>query len=128
MHEWSLACQIVREAEAEAERRRAVKVHALTVSVGKLTGVVPELLTRAYDMARVGTRLEEAALDVQVQPVKGLCHECGKECVLDGFGLVCPSCGALGLEVLAGDDILLTKMDLEVKEGNSSQAHGGEHV
>lgn len=128
MHEWSLACQLVREAEAEAGRRRAVKVHALTVSVGKLTGVVPELLTRAYDMARVGTLLEGAELEVEVQPVRGRCDKCGKECVLDGFGLVCPSCGELGLEVLAGGDILLTKMDLEVEEGDQSQAHGGEHV
>ncbi len=128
MHEWSLACQLVREAESEAERRRAVKVHALTVSVGKLTGVVPELLIRAYDMARVGTLLEGAELDVHVQPVRGLCGQCGQESVLDGFGLVCPSCGALGLEVLSGDDILLTKMDLEVEEGDPSQVHGGEHV
>lgn len=127
MHEWSLACQLVREAEAEAERRRAVKVHSLTVSVGHLTGVVPELLTRAYDMARTGTRLEGAELEVVVQPVKGRCGACGRESVVEGFALVCPGCGELGLEVLEGDDILLTKMDLEIGE-EEFRGHGGAHV
>ena len=127
MHEWSLACQLIREAEAEAERRHAVKVFGVTVSIGKLTGVVPDLLTRAYDMARVGTLLEDASLEVEIESVRGRCGECGRECLVEGFGLVCPECGALGLEVLSGDDILLTKMDLEVAS-EPFRGHGGVHV
>jgi hydrogenase nickel incorporation protein HypA/HybF len=127
MHEWSLACQLVREAEAEAERRNAVKVFGVTVSIGQLTGVVPELLTRAYDMARMGTLLEDAALEVEIASVKGRCSECGRESSIQGFGLMCPECGALGLEVLSGDDILLTKMDLEVSE-KPFRGRGGVHV
>ena len=115
MHEWSLACALVRTAEEEARRRGAARVHGISVTVGFLTGIVPELLNRAYEMARVGTALEGAPLEVTVEPVLAKCPSCAAESRFEGFALVCPACGEPGLEVLSGDDILLRGMDLETE-------------
>lgn len=127
MHEWSLACALVRSAEEEARRRGAIKVHAVTVSVGFLTGVVPELLRRSYDMAATGTLLEGVPLSIRMEPVKARCPACEREHTFETFALLCPACGASGLEVLAGSEILLRGLDLEVGRETEGEA-GGDHV
>jgi hydrogenase nickel incorporation protein HypA/HybF len=104
----------VKTAEEEARRRGAVKVHSVSVSTGFLTGVVPELLHRAYEMAREGTLLRDAELRLEVEPVRARCAACGRESVFESYALACPVCGAPGMEVLSGDDILLRGLDLEV--------------
>jgi hydrogenase nickel incorporation protein HypA/HybF len=123
MHEWSLACELVRQAETEARRRGALRVHSVKASVGVLTGILPELFQRAYEMARQGTCLEEAPLEIEVEAVRARCPECGREVTLHSPALVCPDCSGLGLEVLGGDGIFLTSLELEVAE-----AAGGNHV
>jgi hydrogenase nickel incorporation protein HypA/HybF len=127
VHEWSLACELVKQAEQEASSRGAARVLSVTARVGLLTGVVPELLSRSYEMARMGTLLEDAPLIVERQLVRARCPACGATSTLEGFGLVCPGCGTLGLEVLEGDEIVLTRMDLEVPDA-PRKAEGESHV
>jgi hydrogenase nickel incorporation protein HypA/HybF len=116
MHEWSLAVSLIEGASTEARGRGATKVHSLTVRAGVLTGVVPELLLRAYEMARTGTFLEGAELVLEVEPARASCPSCGAESEFEDFYLVCPSCGGIGLKPLSGDGLALTKMDIEVPE------------
>lgn len=64
MHEWSLCTALIKEAEAEARRRGAIRVTSIRVEAGALAAVVPELLERAYEVARAGTLLETAPLTI----------------------------------------------------------------
>ena len=114
MHEWSLATSLIKEAEAEARRRGAIKVHSLTVRVGTLTGVVPELLERAYDAAVVDSFLKGADLILEVEAALARCPACGKETEFEDFLLVCPACGSVGLKPLSGEGLVLTHMELEI--------------
>lgn len=127
MHEWAMACELVRQAETEARGRGALAVVAVTVRAGRLTGVVPELLSRAYEMARTGSLLAEAPLTVEVAPARARCPSCGAESEFDDFALVCPSCGAIGLTVVSGDKIVLTRLELEMAD-EAGAAEGGGHV
>ncbi len=122
-----MACELVRQAEAEARGRGATAVLAVTVRAGRLTGVVPELLERAYEMARTDSLLAGAPLTVEVVPARARCPSCGTEGEFDDFALVCPSCGAIGLTVLSGDEIVLTRLELEMAD-ETGAAEGGAHV
>lgn len=114
MHEWSLAASLINEAEAEARKRGAIKVHSVTVRVGILTGVVPELLERAFEAAAPGSLLGDARLVLEVEPALARCPSCGRESEFDDFLLVCPACGGIGLKPLKGDGLYLTHVDLEI--------------
>ena len=61
MHEYSLVEALISRVEAEARQRGALKVHGLSVRVGELAGVDPELFQTAYDTFRAGTLCAEAA-------------------------------------------------------------------
>lgn len=127
MHEWGLACSLVEEAGRVARARGASRVTAVTASVGSLAGVVPELLLRAYEIARSGSPLEGATLVVEVVRARAKCPRCGGESEFDDFALLCPSCGGVGLEVLSGTHIVLQSVEMEVESGQIP-SEGGSHV
>ena len=64
MHELSIAIDLVEVACAQAERLGAVRVQALHVRVGRLSGVVKEALTFSFDMAAQGSTVEGARLEI----------------------------------------------------------------
>ena len=55
MHEYSLVEALVTRVEEEARKRNALAVHKLSVRVGELSGVDPELFQTAYETFRAGT-------------------------------------------------------------------------
>jgi len=114
VHEWSLAVALVGEAEAQARSRGAVRVHEVTVTVGTLTGIVPDLLARAYEVARQGSLLDGVPLRIIVEECRAFCPACGEEKRVEDILPICPDCGGTGLDIVKGEGIALTQMDLEV--------------
>jgi hydrogenase nickel incorporation protein HypA/HybF len=115
MHEWGLACELVRQAEGEARARQARAVCAVTARVGLLSGVEPELLARAYEVARLGTLLESTPLSVETDPITASCRSCSHEGPLEGMSLICPGCGGQDLRILGGDGIHLARIVIETE-------------
>ncbi len=116
MHEWSLVEEIIVTATAEANKRGASRVLSIEISVGALTGVVPEMLLTAYEIARDKSILAHADMKIVIEQARALCPACAQESTIQGFELVCAHCGAIGLKVLSGDGLHLRKMELELKE------------
>ena len=57
MHELSIALSIVEMAAQEAQRQCASEVLAVHLRIGALSGVVPEALESAYELARENSPL-----------------------------------------------------------------------
>jgi hydrogenase nickel incorporation protein HypA/HybF len=111
MHEYSIVRALADRVEAEARARQAVAVHRLTVSVGSLSGVEPDLLATAFTLCREGL-LKDARLEVRRVEASWSCPSCGR--AIDSGGVLrCVACGdpaRLG----AGDEILLEQIEMEV--------------
>jgi len=58
MHELSIALSMIEMATEEAERREGVRVNALHLKLGPLSGVVKDALLFSYEIACNGTPLE----------------------------------------------------------------------
>ncbi len=80
---------------AEATARKALAVHRVSVRVGALAGVEPDLLATAFEMCREGTVCAAALLDVVRVPAEWVCASCGLA-VPEADELVCASCGGAG--------------------------------
>jgi len=111
MHEYSIVRALADRVEAEARSRQALAVHRLTVAIGSLSGVEPELLTSAFDLCREGL-LAEARLEVRRVEATWECPRCGRP-VDTGGPLSCPACGAPA-RLGGGDEILLERIEMEV--------------
>jgi hydrogenase nickel incorporation protein HypA/HybF len=112
MHEYSIVQALIERVEAEARTRRATAVHRLSIRIGELSGVEPELLTTAYDTFRERTMCEHAELDLEIVAARWACPSCGRP-IRRGDVLTCPAC-TLPAHLAAGDEITLVRIELEV--------------
>jgi hydrogenase nickel incorporation protein HypA/HybF len=110
MHELSIAESVVRIASDHAAGRQVYRVE---LRVGHLRQVVPSALEFAFELVAQGTPLEGAELVIEDVPAVGLCRACGVESEMSDFPLACARCGALDLEVLAGEELLVDSLELE---------------
>jgi hydrogenase nickel incorporation protein HypA/HybF len=114
MHELSIAMSILDLAALEAERHGDVKVRQIHVKLGPLSGVVGAALQSAYELARVGSSLEEAELVIQEVPVVLDCPVCKKpQPALSASDIRCAECGAIGATVLSGRELELVAMEIQ---------------
>jgi hydrogenase nickel incorporation protein HypA/HybF len=113
MHEYSLMTALMERVEEEASSRRALAVHRVTVRIGELSGVEPDLLASAFDIVRAGTICAGAELSIERVAARWVCPDCGQAIDPSKGGPRCGPCGRpAGLA--AGDEILLGQIELEV--------------
>ncbi len=113
MHEYSLARTVIARAEAEARARGALRVNALTLRVGELSGVEPDLLAGAFELAREGSLAAAATLRVERIRAAWNCPRCRAE-LPRGGALHCARCD-VPAELAEGSDALtLASIELEV--------------
>ncbi|HET9553968.1 MAG TPA: hydrogenase maturation nickel metallochaperone HypA [Anaeromyxobacteraceae bacterium] len=113
MHEYSLVEALISRVEAEARKRQAIAVHGLSVRVGELAGVDPELLQTAYDTFRAGTLCEKAPLTMKKVPATWSCPRC-RSPIARGEVLRCPACDEPARLDDGSDALTLDGIDLEV--------------
>lgn len=114
MHELSLAMSIVEIVEQEIGQRcggrPAGRVPSLTVRVGRLSGVEPEALSFAWEVAREQGSFPEAVLEIEIVATRAVCDLCGGAFLLGEGEGNCPACGPVGFHVVEGLEIEVTRI------------------
>ena len=114
MHELSIAMSIVEMAEEEAAARGTVRIQAVHLRLGLLSGVVKEALLSSYEMACAATALEGSQLLIEEIPVEVFCPACqGLKRVASIQWLCCPDCGAPTPEIVKGRELELVALEIE---------------
>lgn len=122
MHELSICQALVNQVEAIAAEHQASKVISITVHIGVLSGVVPDLLIQAFTIARAGTVAEEAELITEVLPIKVRCRQCGAETEATANRLLCGECGDWQTQLISGEELLLASVELGLKTPKNSRS------
>ncbi len=116
MHEMSLVAGMFEVLEAEAAKYQGARIVSVTVKIGVLSGVVPDLLESAFDSYKTGTVAEKASLTVvTVKPVF-TCKACGGRTFREELDYSCASCGSKDVELTAGDELVIEKIELETDD------------
>jgi hydrogenase nickel incorporation protein HypA/HybF len=121
MHELAIADAIVRIVEDHAAGRRVTKVD---LTVGHLRQVVPSALEFSFELVAAGTVADGAALAITHVPVEARCRGCGETTPQEGFPLACNACGALDVDVVAGDELYVEAVELEEDEDRAEELIG----
>src|SRR5512142_1684087 len=111
MHEYSLVTALVDRVEQEARARNAVAVHRLSVRIGALSGVEPQLFASAFTLCQQGL-LQKATLDIRRSEAAWACPDCGAS-IAGEKTLRCGACG-VPAKLVSGDEILLEQIEMEV--------------
>ena len=116
MHELSIIAGLFEILEEKAREQGASRVTAVTLRVGRLSGVVPELLRSAFDATKRGTLAEDATLEIGTAPFDFRCRACGGHAFREDPGPACAACGSADIELRGGMDIVVEKIEIEIPD------------
>ncbi|MGB9605986.1 MAG: hydrogenase maturation nickel metallochaperone HypA [Bryobacteraceae bacterium] len=89
------------------------RVRRVRVTVGEWTGYVGDSIEWFWQELARGTPAEGAALDFRFEPATLRCRACAEIFPVNGSGLQCPRCGALGGEPAGGRDCTVDSIEIE---------------
>jgi hydrogenase nickel incorporation protein HypA/HybF len=113
VHELSLASAIVNTVDRHAAGRR---VTVVTLRVGRLRQVVPDVLEFYFGIVAEGTVCSGARLEQELIPASLRCADCDREWDLELPLFRCPGCGGVDVEVTRGDEFEVESIDVEELE------------
>jgi hydrogenase nickel incorporation protein HypA/HybF len=112
VHELSVCQGMLDQVARIAAGRSAAAVTRITLRIGPLSGVEPELLRAAFPLARAGTIASQAELVIESLPVRVRCDTCDAETEAGPNRLVCAACGDWHTRLIGGDELLLASVEL----------------
>jgi hydrogenase nickel incorporation protein HypA/HybF len=113
MHELSIAMSIVELAQEEAEER-GVKVNAVHLKLGALSGVVKHALLSSYEMACDDTPLQGSRLVIEDVAVVIFCPNCKVQRPLSSIQFFCcAECGAPASEIVQGKELEVVALEVQ---------------
>jgi len=113
MHEYSIAQAIVEQVDEIARKHDAHKVTKVVIEVGKLRGVLPDILSWGFEVAATDTLAAGARLEVEEIPIRIQCRSCGAESQLDEPAFICRSCHSFDVAQLSGGELILKSLEIE---------------
>ena len=122
MHELSLCGSIGRIAGRHAAGRPVSIIH---VRVGQLRQVVPDTLVYCWELVSEGTELAGSRICVEAVPARMRCRACGREADVGDLPVfACRACGGIDGEVIAGEEFLVTSLELAGEGSVDETAEG----
>jgi hydrogenase nickel incorporation protein HypA/HybF len=113
MHELSIAMSIVEMAQEEA-LERGVRVNAVHLKLGAMSGVVKEALLSSYEMACDDTPLRGSRLVIEEVPVIVFCPNCDVQRPLSSIQLFCcGECGTPTSEIVQGKELEVVALEIQ---------------
>jgi hydrogenase nickel incorporation protein HypA/HybF len=112
MHELSIALSMIEEIEEQTEKHGGGVVEAVYVRIGVLSGVDPQALRFAYEMASEGTVLEGSRLEIESVRLVVFCPGCAMTHRPDPQHILCPRCLTPEQEILEGRELEVKALEL----------------
>ena len=112
MHELSIAHAVV-STVLDALPSPAPRVTRVRLRIGALSGVVPQALEFAYDVAAEGTPLADAALVIERSPIVIRCSTCGEQELASAQDFTCPQCQLPCGDVVSGREMEIVDITLD---------------
>jgi hydrogenase nickel incorporation protein HypA/HybF len=110
VHELSLCEAIAGVVRPHAAGRH---VDVVRVRVGALRQVVPESLEFCWTLIRAHESMPDAELELELVPAEVVCRSCTQRSEIESrWSVCCPRCESADVEVVRGNEFLVTSLDV----------------
>ena len=112
MHELGIVYHIIRDVENVARANGVSRVSSVTLLLGEVSGVVPDLLLDAWRWAADKKPITQGA-ELIVEPVEAVthCEACGCDYATVEHGKTCPHCGSGETYLLQGQEVMIKQIE-----------------
>lgn len=122
MHELSIAHSLIETVEEALANQPDLRVIAVNLQLGVLSGVEADSLLFCFDIATADTRLAGAKLQIESVAARAFCASCGHDVSpVAPHWYRCPECRAVCAQLSAGRDLQIASV--EVVESNEERAN-----
>jgi hydrogenase nickel incorporation protein HypA/HybF len=113
MHELSIAMSILDSLEEEVSQLGYGPVKAVHIRIGGLSGVVPDALRSAYELAAEQTPFASSKLVIEKVPIVIYCDTCGRDQPIESATwFCCPTCNTPSGQIVSGRELEITALEL----------------
>lgn len=91
--------------ETTAEKNNAACISEVEIDIGLVSGIVPDALEFAMEVAIKNTKLENAKIIINTIQGKARCVGCSHEFVIEDLYAMCPNCSGYNFEILQGKEM-----------------------
>ncbi len=110
VHELSVCASI---ADIVTRRAAGRAVSVINVRAGQLRQIVPDTLVYCWGLLCEDTPLAGSRIVVESVPARIRCRSCGNEADVGDLPVfACGGCGGINVEVVAGEEFLVTSLEL----------------
>jgi hydrogenase nickel incorporation protein HypA/HybF len=113
MHEMSVAQNILEIVHQYVPEGDGHLVKRVRLTVGELSGILPDSLSFCFTALTQGTPLAGARLEIEQTPLTARCHSCTVTSHLEYGLFLCPSCGSADITVLSGSELQVTELEID---------------
>jgi hydrogenase nickel incorporation protein HypA/HybF len=113
MHEFSLAVEVMKISQNEAEKNHARSVSEITIEVGNMSGVEADAFESALGLLTKGSILENACLNIIRKKGTGKCIACNLDFVMNQRMDTCPKCGSFPSQIKGGNEFRVVSLLIE---------------
>jgi hydrogenase nickel incorporation protein HypA/HybF len=112
MHEGAIAAAIIQGALEVLEKEKIAAAKAVTVLIGRMHHVVPDVLQDHYRLLRKEyPALSRSKLLIEITPVRITCRACAQETRIEQPLFACASCGSTNIEITGGREMHLKEIE-----------------
>lgn len=113
MHELGIVVRVIEQVEEVAAENNVEKVTKLTLEVGEVSSVVPELFKDCFEWSKKKSKyLADAQLELVVLQAMSYCQNCKQTYKTTEFAKQCPYCKSYDTYLVTGNEISIR--DIEV--------------
>ena len=106
MHELGIVFYIIKDVKQVAEENDATHIQAVSLNLGEVSGVVPDLLLDCWKWAvNKEPLMTNCELQINTLPAIAYCETCQKEYPTVAHGKTCPHCGSTHTYLKTGNEV-----------------------
>ena len=126
MHELGIVVKVLEQVDEVAEQYNAEKILKVTMEVGEVSTIVPDLFTDAFDWAKKRTKFaQDAELEMILIEGRTYCQSCGETYKTTEYGKKCPHCGSDETYLLTGDQVVIKDISAVFGEPDEDESGKG---
>jgi len=111
MHELPVTISILSIVLKQAKKAQVSKVSRINITIGELSGIVPEYVQTQFEFLSKDTIAAGASLSFHQPPTRLRCRNCGNVFSPDSRDWTCPECSEEKIEIVSGRECFVDSME-----------------
>lgn len=113
MHELGIVVHVIEQVEKVAEENKVKSVSKVTLEVGEVSSVVPDLFRDCFEWSKKKSRfMKECELDLIILEGISYCNDCKETYKTTEYAKKCPHCGSYDTYLVTGDEINIKSLEV----------------